>query len=83
MVNKRKKLTISDKLNVIGEVEDHPNIPHIEMANHLGLPPSTLSKIMLSTEKITDSKCKCGAQAKKRKNMKLGANDELEKILLE
>jgi hypothetical protein len=83
MANKRKKLTISDKLNVIGEVEAHPNIPRIEMANCLGLPPSTLSKIMLSKEKITHAKCKCGAQAKKSKNMKLGANDELEKILLE
>jgi hypothetical protein len=38
---------------------------------------------MLSKEKITDAECNCGAQAKKRKNMKLGANDELEKILLE
>jgi hypothetical protein len=36
---------------------------------------------MLSKEKITDAECKCGAQAKKRKNTKLGAN-ELEKILL-
>jgi hypothetical protein len=33
MANKRKKLTISDKLNVIGEVEAHPNIPRIEMAS--------------------------------------------------
>jgi hypothetical protein len=70
MVNKRKKLTISDKLNVISKVEARPNIPHIEMANRLGLPPSTLNKIMLPKEKITDAECKCGAQAKKRKNMK-------------
>jgi hypothetical protein len=83
MANKRKKLMISDKLNVISEAEAHPNVPHIEMANHLGLPPSTLNKIVLSKEKITDAEGKCGAQAKKRKNMKLGANDELEKILLE
>jgi hypothetical protein len=83
MANKRKKLTISDKLNVIGEVEARLNVPRIEMANRLGLPPSTLSKIMLSREKITEAEYKCGAHAKKRKNMKLGANDELEKILLE
>jgi hypothetical protein len=51
MANKRKKLTISDKLNVIGKVEAHPNVPRIEMANRLGLPPSTLSKIMLSKRK--------------------------------
>jgi hypothetical protein len=68
---------------VIGEVEAHPNVPRTEMANRLGLPPSTLSKIMLSKEKIKAAECKCGAQAKIRKNMKLGANDESEKILLE
>jgi hypothetical protein len=83
MENKRKKLTISDKLNVIGEVEARQNVPRIEMTNRLGLPPSTLSKIMLSKEKITDAEYKCGAQAKKRKYMKLGASNELEKILLE
>jgi hypothetical protein len=27
---------------------------------------------MVSKEKITDAECKCGAQAKRRKNMKLG-----------
>jgi hypothetical protein len=83
MANKRKKLTISDKLNVIGKVEAHSNVLRIEMANHLRLPPSTLNKIMLSKEKITDAECKSGTQAKKRKNMRLGANDELEKIQLE
>jgi hypothetical protein len=83
MVNKRKKLTMCDKLNVISEAEAHPNVPHIAMANRLGLPLSTLSKIMLSKEKIADTECKCGAQAKKRKKMKLRANDELVKILLE
>jgi hypothetical protein len=40
---------------VIGEVDAHPNVPRIETANRLGLPPSTLSKIMLSKEKITDA----------------------------
>jgi hypothetical protein len=53
---------------VISEVEAHPNVLRIEMANRLGLPPSTLKKIMLSKEKITDVECKCRAQAKKRKN---------------
>jgi hypothetical protein len=38
---------------------------------------------MLSKEKITDAEVKCRAQAKLRKNMKVGAYDELEKILPE
>jgi hypothetical protein len=57
MANKRKKPTISDKLNVIGKVEAQPNVPRIEMVNFPGLPPSILSKIMLSKEKITDAEC--------------------------
>jgi hypothetical protein len=38
---------------------------------------------MFAKEKIEDAEFKCGAQAKKRKNMELGAYNELEKILLE
>jgi hypothetical protein len=49
------------------------------MANCIGLPLCTLSKIRFSKEKITDAKFKYGAQAKKRENMKLKAYDELEK----
>jgi hypothetical protein len=33
MVNKRTKLTVSDKLNVIRKVEAHVNILLIEIAN--------------------------------------------------
>jgi hypothetical protein len=42
----KKKVGISDKLNVIGRIESYPNIPHIEMENCLRFLPSTLSKIM-------------------------------------
>jgi hypothetical protein len=49
----------------IGEVEVHPNLPLIEMANHLGLLPSTLRRIMLSKEKITDAEC-VGHRPKKK-----------------
>jgi hypothetical protein len=38
---------------------------------------------MLSKEKITDAEFKCGAQVKKRKNIKVVDYDELEKILPE
>jgi hypothetical protein len=56
MANKRKKATIREKLNVIGQVA-HLNVPHTEMSNCLGLPPSRLSKISLSKQKITNAYC--------------------------
>jgi hypothetical protein len=59
---------------VISRVEAHPNVP---------LPPSTLSRIMLSKGNARDTEYKCGTQTKKRKSMKLGAYSELAKILLE
>jgi hypothetical protein len=65
MENKWKKLSISDKLNVISEVKGHANSPHTEMANHFGLLPSVLSKIMLSKEKFIDAELKCGSEVKK------------------
>jgi hypothetical protein len=74
LANKRMKLMIRGKLNVIGRAEAHPKIPR---------PPSTLSRIMLSKEKAADAEYKCGTQTKKRKNMKLRAYSELGKILLE
>jgi hypothetical protein len=37
------------------------------MANHGGIPPSMLSKIMLSKHKITDAEFMCGAQANKKR----------------
>jgi hypothetical protein len=47
------------------------------------LPPSILSRTLLSKEKAADAEYKCGTQTKKRKGMELGAYSELGKILLE
>lgn len=47
-----KKLTVSGKLNVIGEIEVHLKFPWIERADLIRLLPPTLSKMMLSKEKI-------------------------------
>jgi hypothetical protein len=74
MADKRKKVIVRGKLHVISRVEAHPNVP---------LPPSTLSRIMLSKGKARDAEYKSGTQTKRRKNMKLGAYSELGKILLE
>jgi hypothetical protein len=41
------------------------------MADHLVLPLSTLSNTMVLEEKTTNIEFKCGAQAKKLKNMNL------------
>jgi hypothetical protein len=70
MANKRKKLMISNKLNVISEVDAHPNVPCIEMANRLGIPPSTLSKIMLSKEKTQMQDVSVGHRPRRAKRKK-------------
>jgi hypothetical protein len=53
-----------------------------EIANHLGLAPSS-SRIMLNKKQIIEGEMKCGAHSKNSMNIKLGANEGLEKILLE
>jgi hypothetical protein len=53
------------------------------VADSLGLPLYVLSKIVLPKEKLTNAEFNCRAQAKLRKNMKVGAYDELEKVLPE
>jgi hypothetical protein len=63
---------------VISEVE-HFKVSGSEMADHLGLPPSTLSKIMVSEEKTTKTEFKFWAQVKKLRNMNLRPYNELKK----
>jgi len=79
----KRKITLSEKLNVIHEVEVNSMTLQVEIANRLGLAPSSLSRIMLNKNKIIEGEMKCGAHSKKRMNIKLGANEGLEKILLE
>jgi hypothetical protein len=46
MALKRKKLTLSEKVKIIQEVEKNPTVFQNEMAKHLMLPPSSLSNIV-------------------------------------
>jgi hypothetical protein len=55
----------------------------VEIANCLGLAPSSLSIIMLNKNKIIKGEMKCGTHSKKRMNIKMGACEGLEKILYE
>jgi thiamine pyrophosphokinase len=55
----------------------------VEIANCLGLAPSSLSIIMLNKNKIIKGEMKCGTHSNKRMNIKIGACEGLEKILYE
>jgi hypothetical protein len=46
MGSKLKTIILSEKLNMISEVEGNPMVLRVEMANRLGLGPSSLCKIM-------------------------------------
>jgi hypothetical protein len=48
MGTKRKKITLSENLNVVFEVEVKSMRSWVEIANGLGLAPSSLSRIMLN-----------------------------------
>jgi hypothetical protein len=62
-------------------VEGNPivSLVGVEMANHLGLGPSSLCKITSNKNKIIEGKIKCGANSKKRMNLGPGAKDQMEK----
>jgi hypothetical protein len=55
----------------------------VATANHLGLAPSSLSRIKLNKNTIIEGEMKCGAHSKKSMDIRLGANKRSEKILLE
>jgi IS30 family transposase len=83
MDTKHKKITLSEKLNVIREVEAKSVTSWVEIANRLGLAPSSLSRIMLNKNEIIEEEMKYGAHSKRSMDIKMGANEGLEKILLE
>jgi hypothetical protein len=53
---KRKKLTISEKVKIIQEVEKNPRMPTIEIAQKFNLAPSSLFCIMKNKQLILDAK---------------------------
>jgi predicted transcriptional regulator len=78
MALKRKKLTISEKVKIIQEVEKNPTVSRNEIAKYFGLPPSSLSNIILWKASILEEESRCGAHSEKRKNMKTSPNKQLE-----
>jgi hypothetical protein len=78
---KQKKITLSEKLNVICEAEANSMMLWLEIANCLGLALSSLSRIMLNKNKSIEENMKCRVHSKKKRNIKLGANEGSEKIL--
>ncbi|XP_023233499.1 uncharacterized protein LOC111633198 isoform X2 [Centruroides sculpturatus] len=79
---KRKILTLTDKLEILAQVDANLG-PKICLANRLGLPPSTLNTIIKKRKFIEENAAKCGPYAKKRKKMKTTPYEELENVLTE
>jgi hypothetical protein len=73
---------LSEKLNVIYEVEAKSVTSRVKIVNRLGFAPSSLSRILLNSN-IIEGEMKCGAHSKKSMNINLGASEGLKKILLE
>jgi hypothetical protein len=67
MALKRKKLTINKGVKIIQEVEKNPNVSRYEIVKHFGLPPSSLSNIILWKASILKQESRCGAILRNKK----------------
>jgi hypothetical protein len=74
---------LSEKQHIILKVDTNKLLTFAEMAKCLGLALPFLSKIMLLRDKMLGAERKYRNQCKERKNLQIGANEELEKILVE
>jgi predicted transcriptional regulator len=83
MVLKRKKLTMNEKVKIIQEVEENPNVSQNEIVKRFVLPLSTLSNIILQKASILEEESRCGAHSEKQKSMKTLPNEELETLLVQ
>jgi predicted transcriptional regulator len=83
MALKRKKLTISEKVKIIQEVEKNPTVSQNEIAKHFGLPASLISNIILQKASILEEESWCGHILRNKKNMKTSPNEELETLLVQ
>ncbi|XP_060860796.1 tigger transposable element-derived protein 4-like [Metopolophium dirhodum] len=79
---KRKALTISDKLNILKKYDEGlaEKKKQKDIANELGIPPSTLRTLLKNRHEIEQSSLLGGS---KRQKLKHGKYEELENILLE
>jgi hypothetical protein len=59
--------TFEEQLRVIEEVEKTPSEKRTDVAQRLGLPPSTLNSIIAKKREIREQDDKCGSSAKRRK----------------
>ncbi|KAE9522579.1 hypothetical protein AGLY_017001 [Aphis glycines] len=79
---KRKALSISDKLNIFKKYDEGlaEKKKQKDIANELGIPPSTLRTLLKNRHEIEQSSLLGG---RKRQQLKHGKYEELENILLE
>lgn len=79
---KRKALSISDKLNILKKYDEGlaEKKKQKDIANELGIPPSTLRTLLKNRHEIEQSSLLGGS---KRQKLKHGKYEELENILLE
>jgi hypothetical protein len=62
---KRYKLTTSEKVKIIQEVEKNPTVSRNEIVKHLRLPLSSLSNIILWKASIPEEESRCGVHSEK------------------
>jgi hypothetical protein len=65
----KKKLTVSEKVKIVQEVEKHPAMSQNEIAKCFVLPLSSLSNIILLKASILEEEIWCGAHSEKQKNL--------------
>jgi hypothetical protein len=70
-------------VKIIQEVESNPIVSRNEIAKHFGLPPPSLSNIILRKASILEEESRFGAHYEKRKSIKTSPNEELETLLVQ
>jgi hypothetical protein len=76
---KCKPLSISEKLNIVSEVDCTPNAPHIKIAEKLCIPMATLYTIMYNRNKIVKQSL---TEQLNRKKIKTAKYEKVEAILM-
>jgi hypothetical protein len=77
---KRKRLSISEKLNIISKVYGTPNAPRTKTAEELGIPVATLHTVMHNRNKILKQSL---TEQHNRKKIKTAKHEKEEPILME
>jgi folate-dependent phosphoribosylglycinamide formyltransferase PurN len=80
MDTKRKLLSISEKLNIISNVDGTPNAPCTKIAEELGIPVTTFHTVMYNRNKILKQSL---TEQLKRNKIKTATYEKVEAILME